>query len=154
MMNQKRTGSLIAQNKKARHLYVLLDSLEAGIVLTGSELKSLRLVQINFRDSYVDFRQGEAFLVGLHIAPYANAGYAQHEPGRDRKLLLHAPEINRMAARVAQKGLTVVPVKLYFKNGRVKVEIATAKGKKLYDQRHDLKERAESRDTERELGRF
>jgi len=153
-MNRKNPGSLIGQNKKARHLYVLLDSLEAGIALTGSELKSLRLGQVNFRDSYIDFRQGEAFLVGLHIAPYSNAGYAQHDPDRDRKLLLHASEINRLAARVAQKGLTVVPVKLYFKNGRVKVEISTAKGKKLYDQRQDLKQRAESRDTERELSGF
>ncbi len=153
-MTKTSQGSLIAQNKKARHLYVLVDSTEAGIVLTGSEIKSLRAGQVNFLDSYVDFRQGEAFLVGLHIAPYANAGYAQHEPDRDRKLLLHASEIHRLALHTAQKGLTVIPTRLYFKNGRVKVEIATAKGKKLYDQRQDLKQRAESRDTERELGKW
>ena len=153
-MSRQHQGSQIAYNRKARHLYELLDNIEAGIVLTGPEIKSLRAGQVNFRDSYVDFRQGEAFLVGLHIAPYANAGYVRQEPDRDRKLLLHAGEIDRLAGRVAQKGLTVVPVRLYFNRGRVKVEIATAKGKKLYDQRQDLKERAEARDTEREMGRF
>ena len=153
-MTRPSQGSLIAQNKKARHLYVLIDTIEAGIALTGSEIKSLRAGQVNFRDSYIDFRQNEAFLIGLHIAPYANAGYAQHESGRDRKLLLHAAEIHRLALHAAQKGLTIVPTRLYFKNSRVKVEIATAKGKKLYDQRQDLKQRAESRDTERELSKW
>lgn len=147
-------GSTIAQNKKARHIYELSDNHEAGLSLTGSEVKSLRAGQVNFRDSYVDFRNGEAFLVGLHIAPYDNAGYAQHDPDRDRKLLLHVHEIENLARAVEQKGYTVVPTKLYFKSGKIKVEIAVGRGKKLHDQREDLKRRAEDRDTQRELARF
>ncbi|MEG6504474.1 SsrA-binding protein SmpB [Nitratidesulfovibrio sp. 1201_IL3209] len=153
-MSKKPSPALIAQNKKARHLYELDDFMEAGLVLTGSEVKSLRAGHVNFRDSYVDFRNGEAFLIGLHIAPYDNAGYAQHDPDRDRKLLLHARQIDTLALRVAQKGLTVVPVNLHFSKGRVKVEIAVGRGKKLHDQREDLKRRAADRDTERELARF
>ncbi|WP_353117475.1 SsrA-binding protein SmpB [Nitratidesulfovibrio sp.] len=153
-MSKKNSPSHIAQNKKARHLYELDDFMEAGLVLTGSEVKSLRAGHVNFRDSYVDFRNGEAFLVGLHIAPYDNAGYAQHDPDRDRKLLMHAKQIDTLALRVAQKGLTVVPVNLHFSKGRVKVEIAVGRGKKLHDQREDLKRRAADRDTERELARF
>jgi SsrA-binding protein len=151
LMHRKNTASAIAQNKKARHLYHLSEFTEAGLVLTGPEVKSLRAGQVNFRDSYVDFRKGEAWLVGLHIAPYNNAGYVEQNPDRDRKLLLHAGEIRRLAAQVEQKGMTAVPVSLYFKQGRVKVEIALAKGKKLYDHREDMKRRAEERDMEREL---
>ncbi len=136
-------------NKKARHLYELSEFLEAGIALTGPELKSIRAGRVNFQDSYVEFRRGEAWLVSLHIAPYENAGYVVQEPDRDRRLLMHAQEINRYAAAVAQKGLTVVPVKLYFHHGRVKVEIALGRGKKLYDKREDLKRRAVERDAER-----
>lgn len=139
----------IAQNKKARHLYELDNFLEAGISLTGPEVKSLRQGKVNFMDSYVDFRNGQALLVGLHIAPYTNAGYVIQIPDRARALLLHAREIQMLAAKVAQKGLTVVPVKLYFKHGRVKVEIALGRGRKLYDHRDALKRRAEERDTER-----
>ena len=151
-MHKKNTNSVIAQNKKARHLYHLSDFTEAGIVLTGPEVKSLRARQVNFRDSYVEFREGEAWLVGLHIAPYNNAGYAEQNPDRDRKLLLHTGEIRRSAAQVEQKGMTLIPVSLYFKHGRVKLEIALGKGKKLYDRRDDMKRRAEERDMERELG--
>ena len=150
-MHKKNAGSAIAQNKKARHLYHLSDFTEAGIALTGPEVKSLRAGQVNFRDSYVEFREGEAWLVGLHIAPYNNAGYVEQYPDRDRKLLLHTGEIRRFAAQVEQKGLTVIPVGLYFKRGRVKVEIAIGRGKKLYDHREDMKRRAEERDMEREL---
>lgn len=150
-MNKKSSPSSIALNKKARHLYELDDFVEAGISLTGPEVKSLRAGQVNFRDSYVDFRRGEAFLVGLHIAPYANAGYMVQEPDRDRKLLLHAREIGNLAAKVEQKGLTVVPVRLYFKYGRVKVEVAVGRGKKLYDHRQTLKQRAEERDAQRDM---
>jgi SsrA-binding protein len=100
----------------------------------------------------VDFRKGGAWLVGLRIAPYSNAGYVEQEPDRDRKLLLHAGEIRRFAVQVEQKGMTVIPVSLYFKRGRVKLEIALARGKKLYDHRDDMKRRAEERDMERELG--
>jgi len=151
-MHTKNAGSAIAHNKKARHLYHLSDFTEAGIALTGPEVKSLRAGQVNFRDSYVEFRGGEAWLAGLHIAPYNNAGYVEQNPDRDRKLLLHAGEIRRYAAQVEQKGMTAIPVNLYFKRGRVKVEIALGKGKKLYDHREDMKRRAEERDMERELG--
>lgn len=154
-MTQKKGGILpIATNKKARHLYELLETIEAGLVLTGSEVKSLRAGKVSFMDSYVQFRQGEAWLCSLHIAPYENAGYDQHKPERDRKLLLHDWEINRLAAQVEQKGLTVVPYRLYFKAGRAKVELALARGKKLYDQRDTLKRRAEDRDAQREVSRF
>lgn len=147
----KRSSSSIALNKKARHLYELSDFLEAGIELTGPEVKSIRMGKVNFIDSYVDFRHGEAWLNSLHIAPYANGGYALQEPDRTRRLLLHAKEISRLAGLVAQKGYTIVPTKLYFKNGRIKVEIALGKGKKLHDHRETLKRRAEERDLARDM---
>ncbi len=150
-MSQKTPPSTVALNKKARHLYELSEFTEAGIVLTGPEVKSIRAGKVNFIDSYVDFRQGEAWLVSLHIAPYANAGYVSQEPDRARKLLLHEREISKFAGLVAQQGLTVVPVRLYFKRGKVKVEIALGKGKKLHDHRETLKRRAEERDMAREL---
>ena len=150
-MSGKKTGALISDNRKARHYYEFLDFVEAGLVLTGPEVKSLRAGQVNFRDSYVEFRQGEAWLMGLHIAPYTNAGYVEQDPDRNRKLLLHSGEIANLAAKVAQKGLTVVPSKIYFKNGRVKIELALGRGRKLHDQRDELKRRAEARDTAREL---
>ena len=150
-MSQKTPPSTVALNKKARHLYELSEFTEAGIVLTGPEVKSIRAGKVNFIDSYVDFRQGEAWLVSLHIAPYANAGYVSQEPDRARKLLLHEREISKFAGLVAQQGLTVVPVRLYFKRGKIKVEIALGKGKKLHDHRETLKRRAAERDMAREL---
>ena len=150
-MSQKTPPSTVALNKKARHLYELSEFTEAGIVLTGPEVKSIRAGKVNFIDSYVDFRQGEAWLVSLHIAPYDNAGYVSQEPDRARKLLLHEREISKFAGLVAQQGLTVVPVRLYFKRGKIKVEIALGKGKKLHDHRETLKRRAEERDMAREL---
>ena len=150
-MCQKTSPSTVAVNKKARHLYELSEFTEAGIVLTGPEVKSIRAGKVNFIDSYVDFRQGEAWLVSLHIAPYANAGYVSQEPDRARKLLLHEREISKFAGLVAQQGLTVVPVRLYFKRGKIKVEIALGKGKKLHDHRETLKRRAAERDMAREL---
>ena len=150
-MSQKTPPSTVALNKKARHLYELSEFTEAGIVLTGPEVKSIRAGKVNFIDSYVDFRQGEAWLVSLNIAPYANAGYMPQEPDRSRKLLLHEGEISKFAGLVAQQGLTVVPVRIYFKRGKVKVEIALGKGKKLHDHRETLKRRAAERDMAREL---
>ena len=150
-MPKKDSPAQIIQNKKARHYFELLDFLEAGIALSGPEVKSIRAGQASFHNAYVVFSRGEAFLRGLHIAPYANAGYARQDPDRDRKLLLHAREISTLAVKVEQKGLSVVPVNLHFKNGRVKVEIAVARGKKLHDQRRDLKSAAEKRDLECEL---
>lgn len=142
---------IMGQNKKARHLYEFLDTYEAGLVLTGSEVKSLRAGKISFMDGYVRFRGDEAFLVGVHIAPYENAGYAQHNPERERKLLLHKNEINSMRGKVEQKGLTIVPVKVYLRAGRFKIELALARGKTIYDRRQTLKERAVARDLAREM---
>ena len=153
-MNKKVQGNLIAQNKKARHYFELLEFVEAGIVLTGSEMKSIRLGAVNFRDSYVSFRVGEAFLIGLHIAPYANAGYSQHDPDRDRKLLLHAKEIGRLALQIEQKGLSLVPVNMHFTRGKVKVELAVGRGKKMHDHRETLKQAAALRDAQREMSGF
>ena len=150
-MSQKTSPSTVAVNKKASNLYELSEFTEEGIVLTGPEVKSIRAGKVNFIDSYVDFRQGEAWLVSLHIAPYANAGYVSQEPDRARKLLLHQGQISKFADLVAQQGLTVVPVSLYFKRGKVKVEIALGKGKKLHDHRETLKRRAAERDMAREL---
>ena len=150
-MSKKSSPASIAVNKKARHLYELSDFLEVGISLTGPEVKSLRAGRVNFIDSYVDFRDGEAFVLSLHIAPYANAGYVVQEPDRPRRLLMHAAEIRQYSAKVEQKGLTVVPVSLYFKRGKVKMEIALGRGKKLFDHRDTLKRRAEERDAAREL---
>lgn len=149
-MSKNRESNSIAVNRKARHLYNLSDFIEAGIALTGPEVKSIRAGKVNFIDSYVDFRNGEAWLLSLHISPYSNAGYTPQDPSRPRRLLLHTREIARLAARSEQKGLTVVPVKMYFKNHRVKVEIALGQGKKLHDHRETLKRRAEERDMERE----
>ncbi|MDL2285569.1 SsrA-binding protein SmpB [Desulfovibrio sp. OttesenSCG-928-F07] len=152
-MVKKQSPAQIATNKKARHYYELIDFIEAGISLTGSEVKSIRAGLVSFHDAYVVFKRGEAFLQGVRIAPYANAGYAQHEPDRERKLLLHAREIESLSSKVEQKGLTVVPVNLHFSKGRVKVELALARGKKMHDQRQDLKTAAENRDLQRELAR-
>jgi len=142
---------IIAVNKKVRRFFEIMETIEAGLSLTGSEVKSLRAGQISFKDGYVKFDQGEAFLADVHIAPYENAGYAQHEPERKRKLLLHKNEIDRLMGKVEQKGLTVVPLKVYFKKGRIKVELALAKGLKLFDQREELKQRAVKRDMDREM---
>jgi SsrA-binding protein len=142
---------IIAVNKKVRRFFSILETIEAGITLTGSEVKSLRAGQISFKDGYVKFLQEEAFLEDVHIAPYENAGYAQHEPERRRKLLMHKSEIKRLLGKVEQKGLTVVPLKIYFKKGKIKVELALAKGLKLFDQREELKQRAVKRDMDREM---
>lgn len=151
---KKPSPGLIAQNKKARHYYELLEFFEAGLALSGSEVKSIRAGHISFHDAYVTFKNGEAFLLGMRIAPYANAGYAQHDPDREKKLLLHAREITLLASRVEQKGLTIVPVDIHFKSGRIKVTLAIGRGKKLHDQRDDLKAAAETRDLQREIARY
>jgi SsrA-binding protein len=151
MSAKKQSPATISVNKKARHLFELSDFLEAGISLTGPEVKSIRDGKVNFLDSYVDFRENEAWLLSLHIAPYANAGYVNQVPDRPRRLLLHAREIRIYAAKVAQKGLSVVPVRLYFKFGKIKLEIALGRGKKLHDHRETLKQRAEERDAQREM---
>ncbi len=150
-MSGKKSSALISENRKARHYYELLEFFEAGLVLTGPEVKSLRAGKVSFMDSYVDTRQGEAWIVGLNIAPYSNAGYVEQIPDRPRKLLLHKNELAMLSAKICQKGLSVVPIKLYFRGGRIKLEIALGRGRKLHDHRDELKRRAVERDTAREM---
>ena len=132
---------LIASNKKAFHDYFVLQKAEAGVALTGTEVKSLRDGKANIKDSYVIFKNGEAFLFNAHISPYSHGNLRNHEPERNRKLLLHRREIEKLREQVVEKGLTVVPLRLYFKGGKVKVEIAVVRGKKLYDKRETEKKR-------------
>lgn len=141
-MPRKDTGEkLIASNKKAYHDYFVLQKLEAGIALTGTEVKSLRDGKAQLKDSYVSFERGEAFLSAAHISPYTHGNRENHDPERKRKLLLHRNEIEKLRVQVEEKGLTVVPLRLYFKDGRVKAEIAVVRGKKLYDKRATEKKR-------------
>lgn len=144
---------LIADNRRARHDYNLLERVEAGIVLTGSEVKSLRQGHAILQRAYADTRDGELWLVGLHIPPYEQASVEPHEPDRDRKLLLHRRQIDKLSSQTAEKGLTLVPTRLYFKNGRAKVELAVARGKEGRDKRRDIAERETKRRIERELKR-
>jgi SsrA-binding protein len=141
---------LIVENRRARHEYNLLDRVEAGLALAGSEVKSLRQGHAILQRAYADARDGELWLVGLHIPPYEQASQP-HDPDRDRKLLLHRREIDRLSSQVAEKGLTLVPTRLYFKNGRAKVELAVARGKEVRDKRRDIAERETKRRIEREL---
>jgi len=142
MATKSDTGEkLIASNKKAFHEYFVLQKVEAGIALTGTEVKSLREGAVNLKDSYVAFERDEAFLTGAHISPYAHGNRENHDPERRRKLLLHRREIDKLRVQVVEKGLTVVPLRLYFKGGRVKAEIAVVRGKKLYDKRETEKKR-------------
>jgi len=142
---------LIVDNRRARHEYHLGDRFEAGVVLAGTEVKSLRSGQATLQQAYADVRDGEAWLVGLHVPEYTEGNRANHDPDRDRKLLLHRKEIDRLLAGVREKGFTVVPTRLYFKSGRVKVELALARGKELRDKRRDIADRDARRQIEREL---
>jgi len=141
---------IITTNKKAFHDYQILEKLEAGLVLTGSEVKSLRQGRCNIKDSYARIMNGEAWLIGLNISSYADASYHDHEPERRRKLLLHKDEIKRLHRKVQEKGFTLIPLRLYFKRGVAKVEIGLATGKREYDKRQDITKR----DQERELKRM
>ncbi|MBN2147231.1 MAG: SsrA-binding protein SmpB [Anaerolineales bacterium] len=155
MAEKVKTGvKIVASNRKARHEYFILETMEAGIALQGSEIKSVRAGQISLGEAYVEIRNGrEAWLVEAHIAPYEQANIYNHEPRRPRKLLLHRTEIRRLWNTVRQKGVTIIPLSVYLKEGRAKVEIATAKGKKLYDKRADMAERDARREMEREMRR-
>src|SRR5262245_29463888 len=139
----------IATNRKARHEYEILEVIEAGLVLRGTEVKALRTGQVSFKDSFATVRNNEAWLRGCHISPYSHGTDANHEPERDRKLLLHRNEIARLMGKVAERGLTIVPLRLYFKQGRAKVEIGLARGKKLHDKRSSLREREVAREMDR-----
>ena len=142
---------LITENRRARHEYKLLERVEAGLALAGSEVKSLRQGHAILQRAYADARNGELWLVGLHIPAYEQASVAPHDPDRDRKLLLHRRQIDQLSAKVAERGLTLVPTRLYFKNGRVKVELALARGKERRDKRRDIAERETKRRIERTL---
>lgn len=142
---------IICVNRQARHNYFIDETYEAGLVLLGSEVKSLRDGKANLVDSYARIQKGEAFLINAHISPYPGANQFNHEPTRPRKLLLHAREIERLTGKTQEKGLTVVPLKMYFKNGRAKVELGLARGKKLYDKRETLRRKDAEREVERTL---
>lgn len=138
---------LIADNRKALHDYFVLESFEAGIALLGTEVKAIREGRVNLRDSYARVEGGEVWLLNVHISPYSHTGYAHHEERRQRKLLLHRAEIRKLTGRVAEKGLTLVPLRMYFKDGRVKVALGLAKGKQLHDKRETIRRREIDRET-------
>jgi SsrA-binding protein len=144
---------VLARNRKASHEYFLLEKYEAGLVLQGSEIKSLRAGQMSLAEAYVRVDGDEAWLVDAHIAPYDQASYYNHEPRRPRKLLLHKSEIRKLWNEIRQKGVTVVPLQVYLKDGRAKVEISIAKGKKLYDKRQAIAKRDAEREAERQFRR-
>ncbi|HEY4682146.1 MAG TPA: SsrA-binding protein SmpB [Candidatus Acidoferrales bacterium] len=137
---------VVATNRLASHNYFLLDRFEAGLELLGTEVKSLRAGEANLRDSYVAIKDGQAWLLNCHIPPYAAGGYSNHAPLRARRLLLHGQEIRKLFGKTREKGLTLVPLKIYFKRGRAKCEIALAKGKKIYDKRETIRRRAAERE--------
>jgi SsrA-binding protein len=145
------TEKLIAENRRARHDYQLIERLEAGLVLTGTEVKSLREGRVTMAQAFADIREGEAWLHGVEIAIYDHGNRANHEPVRPRKLLLHRRQIDSLYGQVREKGLTVVPTRLYFKDGRVKVELAVARGKENRDKRRDVADRDAKRQMERAL---
>jgi SsrA-binding protein len=142
---------VIAENRRARHDYQLLERYEAGIVLTGTEVKSLRESRATLQQAYADVRGEEVWLVGAHIAEYAQGNVNNHDPDRDRKLLLHKKEIASLIGKVRERGFTLVPTRLYWKNGKAKVEIALARGKELHDKRRDIARRDADRQIERAL---
>ncbi len=144
---------LVATNRKARHEFFILDTLEAGIVLKGTEVKSLREGKANVSESYAHIRNDEVWLAGMHISPYKQGSFANVDPLRERKLLLHKREIAKLAAKTLQKGFTLIPLKLYFKKNVAKVQIGVAQGKKAHDQRHDIARRESEREIRRKYAR-
>lgn len=150
---EESTGRVLATNRKARHEYFILDTLEAGIVLTGTEVKSLRRNGASLADGYADIARGEIWLRGVHINPYEQGSYANVDPVRDRKLLLHRKEIIRLAGRLTQQGLTLIPLKVYFKNNVAKVALGLAQGKRAYDKRQDIAKREIERSLKRQYAK-
>jgi SsrA-binding protein len=140
---------MVCQNKKAYHDYEILEKIEAGLVLLGTEVKSLRQGKANLKDSYAKIKRSEVFLYGFHISAYSHASYDNHEPERVRKLLLHKYEIQRLLGKTQEKGFSLIPLKVYFNKGKAKVELGLARGKKLYDKRESLKRKEEARELER-----
>ena len=137
----------VAENRKAFHDYHMVETFEAGLALLGTEVKAIREGRVNLRDSYARVEDGEVFLYNVNISPYSHRGYAEHEPLRRRKLLLHRDEIRKLIGKTVERGMTLVPVRMYFKNGRVKVAVSLAKGKKDYDKRETIKQRETDRET-------
>ncbi len=144
---REKAQTSIAENRKAFHDYHLLETFEAGIALLGTEVKAIREGRVNLRDSFARVEDGEVFLYNVNISPYSHRGYVDHEPLRRRKLLLHRQEIRKLVGKTTERGMTLVPLRLYFKNGRVKLAIALAKGKKEYDKRETIKRREADRET-------
>ena len=151
---EKGSIKIVAVNRKARYDYFIEDEYEAGMVLKGTEVKALRLGKANLKDAYARVKDDEVFIYQLHIGPYPFAYYGNHEPLRPRKLLLHKREIKRLNAKVNEKGRSLIPLKLYFKNGKAKLSLALAKGKRKYDKREAIKRRDEQRDLDRERKRY
>lgn len=149
----KRAIKLIAKNKKARFQYSIEESFEVGLVLKGTEVKSLRGGRVNLKDGFARIKDGELWLENVHISPYPFAYYGNHDPDRPRKLLAHKHEIRKLTGRTAEKGYSLIPLSLYFKDGRAKIELGVAKGKKLHDKRQAIKERLENREAERAMAR-
>jgi SsrA-binding protein len=152
-MPREKGRTLVAQNKRARHDYSVEDVYEAGLVLTGTEVKSLRAGRASLTDGYATIEGGEAWLRGVHIPEYTQGTWTNHEPRRARKLLLHRDELRRIAGKVADSGVTLVPLSLYFKDGYAKVDLAVARGRKTYDKRQAIAERETKRETQRAVGR-
>lgn len=147
----KETQKLIANNKKAYHDYFIDETYEAGVALHGTEVKSMRMGKCSIKESFIRIENGEVFVYGMHVSPYEKGNIFNKDPLRIKKLLLHKYEINKLAGKVAEKGYTLVPLQVYFKNGKVKVEIGLARGKKLYDKRQDIAKKDMRRETEREF---
>jgi len=145
---RQKAQRIIADNRKAFHDYHVLDTWEAGVALLGTEVKAIREGRVNLRDSFARLDRGEIWLMNVHISPYSHTGYAHHDEMRQRKLLLHRHEIEKLAGQVSQKGLTLVPLQLYFKNGRVKVALALVKGKQAHDKRETIRRREADRETQ------
>jgi SsrA-binding protein len=152
-MGEAESVKVICTNRKARHLYEILETVEAGLALLGPEVKSLRAGRASLGDAYARIRGGEAWLVGVHISPYEQAGRENPDPIRDRKLLLHRREIARLGSKVAERGFTLVPLRMYFKDGRAKVELALGRGKRSYDKREAIRRREEDRSLRRVMRR-
>src|SRR5213594_4833844 len=149
MSSQEDGDRTVASNRRARHEYEILETVEAGLVLRGTEVKALRTGQVNFKDAYATVRNDEVWLLGCHISPYSQGTNANHDPERDRKLLLRRREISRLTGKTAERGLTLVPLRLYFRGGRAKVELGLARGRKLHDKRAAIREREVRREMDK-----
>lgn len=148
-MSEEGGRQVVARNRRARHDYEILDTFEAGIALLGPEVKSLRAGKATLTDSYATLRRGEVMLVSVHIPPYVQAARENSDPRRERKLLLHRAEISRLGGKLRERGFTLIPLSIYFKNGRAKVELGLARGKRQYDKRHALRKREQDREVQR-----